>query len=250
MKEPPLISDLAGHAFFLDFDGTLIDIAARPGYAHVPAATTGAILRLRDRLCGALAIISGRDIASIDEYFSPHVLPVAGVHGLLRRSVDGQVYDRGGSRDFEDIRAEIRSMVGHAPGVLIETKQGAVAIHYREAPQAALVCQGAAFTIATRHPDLHVLEGKMVVELKSRSHDKGTAILAFMAEQPFSGRKPVFIGDDTTDEDGFRVVNALGGISVRVGAGNSAAAFRFPNTAAVVAWLTRLTVDAGRRHYE
>jgi trehalose 6-phosphate phosphatase len=79
--------------------------------------------------------------------------------------------------------------------------------------------------------------GKMVVELKPAGCDKGKAIEQFMREPPYAGRIPVFLGDDVTDEYGFRVINRLGGHSVKVGEGSSNARWRLENPAAARAWL-------------
>jgi trehalose 6-phosphate phosphatase len=241
MHELPAIAGLEGYSFFLDFDGTITSIAGRPELAVLPAATADIIIRLRQRLSGALAIISGRDIASIDRYFSPHVLPVAGVHGVLRRDAAGRMIDALAPGMFDDgVSAEARAATACETGVLIEAKRGAVAIHYRGAPEAEPLCRSAAWTIAARRPELHVLEGKMLYELKPRGYGKGAAIRAFMSEPPFANRRPVFVGDDLTDEDGFHAVNGLGGIAIKVGAGATAAPFRVSSSAALVAWLGML----------
>lgn len=244
MRELPAIAGLEGLAFFLDFDGTLIEIAATPELASLPAATARNVLRLRERLSGALAIVSGRDIASIDRYFSPHVLPVAGVHGLMRRDAAGRLRETAPPAVYcSAVSAEIYAAIASERGVLVESKPGAVAIHYRSAPEAELVCRGTAWTVAARWPDLHVQEGKMICELKPRGHDKGTAIRAFAAEAPFAGRVPIFAGDDLTDEHGFQAVNQLGGITIKVGSGPTAARYRASSPAALTAWLGRLAND-------
>lgn len=244
MHEPPLIGDPEAHALFLDFDGTLVDIAERPDLTRLPAATHGLMPRLYDRFGGALAIITGREIPAIDQFLTPHLLPVAGVHGLMRRDAAGAIHEADGARAFDaSTAASITALLSNTPGVLVEIKPGSAAIHYRSAPEAAPHCHSAALAVAASHPDLHVLPGKMVFEVKPKNHNKGTVIRTFMAEPPFAGRVPVFIGDDTTDEDGFRVVNELGGISIKVGEGESVASFRLAGPDSVAAWLEKILAN-------
>ncbi len=246
MPNPPLIGDPGAHAFFLDFDGTLVEIAERPDLTRLPETTVELLQYLRDRSGGALAIITGREIAAIDRLLAPHLLPVAGVHGLFRRDAAGLMHEAAAGYAFDaDIVGQITAELNGTQGVLVEIKPGSASIHYRCAPEAAPHCHRTALAVAALHPCLHVLPGKMVFEVKPQSHNKGTVIRDFMREPPFAGRIPVFVGDDTTDEDGFIAVNELGGISVKVGEGESAASFRLPNPQDVTAWLEKLSTKLG-----
>ena len=186
-----------------------------------------------------MALISGRAIANLDSLFSPLHLPCAGVHGLERRSADAVVHRDDTAALLEPLRPRLATFVEARHGLLLEDKQQSLALHFRNAPAYeaelhALLSE----LIAPEVPALELKCGKMVLEVKPSGANKGTAIAAFMQEPPFAGRKPVFIGDDVTDEDGFTVTNRLGGMSIRVGlAGASAAGYRLPDEAAVYAWL-------------
>src|SRR5690606_4351450 len=191
-------------------------------------------------LGGALALVSGRSIASLDEIFAPLCLPAAGLHGVERRDAAGRVHYPGGyAGRIAAARGGPLGVVQPEPGLLREDKGAALALHYRNAPQLADACRRQIEIARTAAgEDSHVQRGKMVYELKPSGHDKGTAVTAFMDEPPFRGRQPVFIGDDITDEDGFRAVNALGGLSIRVGEhAGSAARHTARDVQEVLDWL-------------
>ncbi len=223
-------------ALFLDVDGTLVPIAETPDAVAVSVRLCEALRDVMPALDGAVALISGRRIADLDRLFAPLRLPAAGLHGLERRDAAGTVNRIGGSAGLDDLREPLRAFAAAHPGVLLEDKGPALALHYRRAPAAAeAVRQLAAEMTAAMQGKVRVLFGKMVVEFALPLADKGMAIAAFMAEAPFAGRRPVFIGDDVTDEDGFAMVNKLGGYSVRVGAIEaSAATYQLADVAAVV----------------
>ena len=227
-------------AMFLDVDGTLVDIESHPDEVRAAPSLRQALEHAARSLGGALALVSGRSIASLDRIFAPLCLPAAGLHGLERRDAAGRVhYPEGYARRISAARAELVDFVQSGPGLLLEDKGAALALHYRNAPELEAGCvahmERARQAAGT---DFHVQRGKMVLELKPSGHDKGTAIEAFMREPPFAGRRPVFIGDDLTDEDGFRAVNALGGLSVRVGAHpGSAASIVASGVAEIRGWL-------------
>ena len=230
-------------ALFLDVDGTLLSIAATPDAVMVSTRLRQAVRRIVPALGGAVALISGRPVAALDHLFAPLLLPTAGVHGLERRDAAGAMHRIDGVAGLNPVRAALAAFAAAHPGVLLEDKGSAVALHYRQAPEAAAAARRlVAELIDGRAGDVRVLEGKMLLEIASPLADKGTAIAAFMGEAPFAGRRPVFIGDDVTDEDGFVMVNGLGGYSVRVGAlaEPSAATYHLADVAAVVDWLEAL----------
>jgi trehalose 6-phosphate phosphatase len=226
-------------AFFLDLDGTLLDIAETPEAVGVGPSEKILIERLKGASCGALALISGRALARIDELLAPLVLPAAGQHGAERRDAKGARHrHRFAVEAFRPAAGGIRSFAERHRGLVFEDKGASVALHYRLAPgmarKALAKVREAAQTLGDA---VEVQGGKMVVELKPAGCDKGKAIEQFMQEPPFAGRVPVFLGDDITDEYGFRVVNRLGGHSVKVGEGPSLARWRLENPAAARAWL-------------
>jgi len=229
----------AAAAVFLDFDGTLVEITAEPHQVVVPPALTQTLARLVARCDGAVAVVSGRELGELDRFLRPLILPAAGVHGLERRRPDGSIERMRKPRWLARLMPEIDAFARTRPELLVEKKRLSVAIHYRGAPAAAAAVRDfvdrCAAAVGTRAAVQH---GKMVAELRPAGRDKGTAIEAFMQEPPFRGRRPVFLGDDLTDEHGFVAVNRLDGLSIRVGApAQSAAAWSLPSVAAVRQWL-------------
>jgi trehalose 6-phosphate phosphatase len=227
-------------ALFLDVDGTLLDLADHPDAVRTTPRLKLLLRSARLALQGAVALVSGRSIAGLDRLFAPLQLPAAGLHGVERRSEDGSIHFRAGLE--ESIHAAKRRLMGFVegrPGLLLEDKGAALALHYRRAPDLREACESAireAAQAAGRR--FHVQSGKMVYELKPAGQDKGTAVVEFMDERPFAGRLPVFAGDDITDEDGFEAVNRLGGLSIRVGdGGETAARYRTDSVEALVRWL-------------
>ena len=226
-------------AFFLDLDGTLLEIAETPAAVGVSRSEKILFEKLRSAADGAVALISGRSLARIDELFAPLVLPAAGQHGAERRDALGKRHRyRFSAKALRPAAGGIRSFASRHQGLVFEDKGASVALHYRLAPQLAAAAHEAVREAAEPLGDaVEVQRGKMVVELKPAGCDKGGAIESFMREPPFAGRVPVFLGDDVTDEYGFRVVNRLGGHSVKVGEGPSAARWRLRDPAAARAWL-------------
>ena len=234
---PPAV-DPVTHAFFLDFDGTLVDIADHPEEVVLSPAMAAVLTRLSPAADGALAIVTGREITAIDRFMAPLHLPVAGVHGLERRGPQGvtsELPSRAASLD--PIATRLEAFASARPGVLVERKRNAIALHYRQAPQFADDCRQ--IMLASFPPDggFALVEGKCVYELRCDTHDKGGAIAAFLEEAPFAGRTPVFAGDDVTDEDGFTIVNRRHGISIKVGAGDTVARYRLDGPGQLATWL-------------
>ncbi len=206
-------------AFFLDVDGTLINIAATPDDIAIDPSVLPTLARLSEAAGGALALISGRPLSDLDRLFAPLKLPSAGLHGIERRNGKGTIFRPSKPDDgIKQILDGMHEFARRTPGILVEDKGFTAAIHFRGAPQEEIaVLRLADGLIAAAGGDLKIQNGKMVVEIKPAGADKGHAIEAFMGEPPFAGRNPVFIGDDATDEDGFATVNRLGGHSIRVG---------------------------------
>jgi len=227
-------------AVFLDFDGTLVPIVDRPDLTEVPDALRTTLQAAHAALNGALAIITGRTIADLDALLAPLCLPAAGVHGLEYRDNPGVTLDTAATPLPNWARAAITDLVSMDPGLLIEDKRHSLALHYRQAPGQQNTVRAAIRDIIDKlGPDFVFQDGKMVLEIRPAGETKGTAVTRFMAEPPYAGRRPVFIGDDITDEDAFAVVNALGGDSIKVGphAYASVARHALADVDAVRAWL-------------
>jgi trehalose 6-phosphate phosphatase len=228
-----------GWALFLDVDGTLLDIAERPDQVDTHKVDGALVEGLQRAAGGALALISGRSLAQLDVMFAPLCLPAAGQHGYERRDAQGRRHRH--RFPVERLRAaklHLSDFASRHRGVVVEDKGASIALHYRLAPHlgedALRIMREAAAPLAD---SVQVQAGKMVWELKPAGADKGMAIDEFMREPPFAGRTPVFLGDDVTDEHGFRVVNRLGGHSIKVGAGDTEARWRLLDPAAARAWL-------------
>lgn len=223
-------------ALFVDFDGTLAEIAPRPDAVALPAGMVQLLATLHTRLGGALAVVSGRPIAQLDAYLAPLSLPAAGLHGAERRSASA-VVTRLPAADLGPVVAELQTLAALHTGLLVEPKPGAVALHYRLAPDCEALALQAMQAALQRSPGMVLMHGKMVIEMKPAEASKGRAIEAFMAEPPFAGRRPLFAGDDTTDESGFAVVQAAGGIGIKVGPGPTQARHRLDTPTRLHAWL-------------
>lgn len=245
---PPLPQRGERWALFLDVDGTLVGIAATPETARPEPLLLPLLEQLRQGCDQALALVSGRSLASIDRLFHPLLLPAAGLHGWERRRADGSLAPRHEPTGLlERLRPRLAEYAASRPGLLFEDKGGSLALHYRLAPERGPALLRFARRLAASEPELHLLAGRKVVEFQPRGADKGAAIRAFLAEAPFAGRLPIFAGDDTTDEHGFAAVNALGGVSLRVTdaetrARSSQARFRLDGVGALHRWLGAVAI--------
>ena len=237
-------------AVFTDFDGTLVEIAETPDAVEISPGLTDQLDRAVRDLDHAFAVITGREIADIDRFLSPLHLPVAGAHGAQRRRADGTLLeiDNEISAIADEIATDLQPLLQANPDLLLESKDGAVALHFRQAPDLEQSCQVAMREAVAIHPDFTLVEGKMVIEARPVAFDKGSALRAFMQEEPFIGRTPIFIGDDTTDEDAFRVAQELGGIGIKLGSGETVARMRIADVASVHALLQGLAEIATRPH--
>lgn len=230
-------------ALFLDLDGTLVPIADRPEDVHADAELLALLAALQQALDGALAIVSGRSIAGIDAVLAPLRLPAAGLHGLELRGRDGSVERLASASVPAGSRERLAELVARHPGLLLEDKGPCLALHYRGAPELAGVAEAAVGEELQRlGPDYFLQRGKMVLELRPAGASKGTAVERLASRPPWAGRRPVYIGDDATDEHGFEAVNRLGGDSIRVAAAGepTAARWRLADEAAVRRWLAAL----------
>lgn len=239
LSAPPLLSGEL--AFFFDMDGTLAEIKPHPDQVTIPPAVRSLLQKLSSMNNGALALVSGRSMAELDKFATPFRFPLAGVHGAERRDINGNTH-------VVTLPAELMTLLHQAleqalakmPGTELEPKGMAFALHYRLAPEYEQQVLQLAQTLVQQHDELALQPGKCVVEIKPKGINKGAAVAAFLSEAPFAGRTPVFIGDDLTDEAGFHTVNALNGVSIKVGQGETQAKWRLASVQEVHAWLEEL----------
>lgn len=237
---PPVPEATGPWALFLDVDGTLLDLEPTPDAVRVPAGLAGLLANLRRKLDGALAFVSGRPIATLDRLFAPLEVPCAGLHGVERRDARGHLHR---ATQDESILCELRrsafELARALPGVLVEDKHYTVALHYTRAQEHQAALFAAAAAIAGR-TGFELQAGHNIYELKPPGADKGAALTAFLEEAPFLGRRPVFLGDDLTDEYAHAVTRGHGGMAIQVGARcASVAQFMLEDPASVLRWLRR-----------
>jgi trehalose 6-phosphate phosphatase len=225
--------------YFLDVDGTLLEFADHPARVHVDDALLAMLCRLHGAAGGAVALVSGRCIAELDRLLDARRLPAAGLHGIERRDAAGVTHrHEAAMAAVASVREGLRPLLARHPGLLFEDKGAAVAVHYRQAPRLGGAIHRSVRSLLRRAgPALQMQPGKRIVEVRPSGRDKGIAIEEFLAEPPFLGRRPVFIGDDATDEHGFAAVNRRGGVSIKVGPGRTKATHRLPSVDAARAWL-------------
>jgi trehalose 6-phosphate phosphatase len=228
---------LSEAALFLDLDGTLAPIAARPQDVRPDPRRTGLLERLDRALEGRLAVVSGRTLADVDRILERRVKTVAAVHGLVRRGPDGEVCEAQPHPALAEAAERLRTFAAQDSGMIVEDKGLSVALHYRLAGAWADAARACAETVAAE-TGLALQHGDMVDELRTPGPTKGDSVAAFLRIPPFEGASPVFVGDDATDEHGFQAVQALGGKGVLVGPPRpTAARFRLLGVEETLAWL-------------
>ncbi|MEN7536260.1 trehalose-phosphatase [Aurantiacibacter flavus] len=239
LPAPPSLRDLSERgpfALFLDFDGTLVELAPGPDEIVIPSWLVESLNRLSARLDGRLALISGRAIVDLEKHLGPLALARAGSHGADCRLADGTVLGRAPTALTDGALGELAAFA-EIEGFVREDKPHGGALHYRHDPMLEDKGQAFAKAFAGRH-GLEIKRGKCVIEFVASGADKGGAVSALMAEPPFAGALPVFVGDDVTDEDGFRAAGQLGGFGVLVGdREGSQARFGLDGPADVYRWL-------------
>jgi trehalose 6-phosphate phosphatase len=241
--------ELPGHCgFFLDLDGTLLDIADQPRLVHVDQDLVRLLKALGRAAGGALALISGRPVADIDRLLAGPGFCVAGQHGAERRDFSGTMHRHDVPQAALDkARRKLGLVAAKHPALVLEDKGVNLALHFRSVPELGTEMRDAVRSLAEElGGEFEMQLGKMVIELRPAGKDKGVAIAEFLDEAPFRGRLPVFVGDDLTDEIGFELINRVGGHSVKVGEGESAARWRLPDSAAVRAWLAGFVARFGK----
>jgi trehalose 6-phosphate phosphatase len=228
---------LAEAALFLDLDGTLAPIAARPQDVRPDARRTGLVQRLNRALDGRLAVISGRTLTDVDRILEGKVTAVAAVHGLVRREPDGTVHMAEPHAALPMAAELFREFAARDSGLIVEEKGLSVALHYRLARPQAEAAKACAAKIAA-DTGLTLQGGDMVEELRTPGPTKGDSVADFLDQPPFRGARPIFIGDDATDEHGFEAVEAAGGFGILVGpVRDTHARFRLMGVEEVLTWL-------------
>lgn len=243
---PPPFDLLAGASLFIDFDGTLVELIDRPEEVVVDEALHDLLGRIGVALSGRVAIVSGRSIDQIDHFLGDNarLMAVGGSHGVERRMLGGRLSLPATQPDFAPAAAALGDFAALHPGTIVEHKRYGLALHYRMAPDVEEKARRLMGSLAEMF-SFGLQTGKMMVELKIAGGNKGQAVTAFIGEPSMAGTRPWFIGDDVTDEDGFRAAQTLGGGGILVGEPReTVATYSLPNVEAVRAWLTEAITDA------
>jgi trehalose 6-phosphate phosphatase len=230
-------------AVLLDIDGTLLDLAPTPREVWVPPGLTGTLNRLLEKTSGALAFVSGRPLNDIDLIFAPEQFPAVGGHGAeMRISPESESVAVHAPPMDKELKRRLAAVAKLSPGILLEDKGYSLALHYRLAPHAEQAIYAAVSLIRADLPDapIEVLPGKYVCEIKHSGFTKATGVLELMSHAPFTGRFPIFIGDDVTDEVVFEIMPELGGLAFSVGRRAEGVAGHFDGPADVRQWLADL----------
>lgn len=225
-------------ALFLDFDGTLAEFAPGPDGVKVDRQLPQLLRDVAEYVTGALAMVTGRPLADLDRLLGRLPLAGAGQHGAELRLAPGAAPRLSGAEHLHVLASELRTRFAGDSRIEVEDRDQAVAVHFRQSPQRATQCLSVINQMVRRFDDLDVVRGNLVIEARPRGTDKGLAVRRFMDHAPFRGRRPVYVGDDASDEDGFRAAHVYGGYGVRVGSGHSRAEYRCTGVAALHRWLS------------
>ncbi|WP_043447579.1 trehalose-phosphatase [Halotalea alkalilenta] len=240
---PPVPAACSDWALLLDFDGTLTPLVDRPEAVELAAPVKELLIELQRLLEGAIAVVSGRPLEQLGRFLHPFAPVMLGQHGAQWQGQDGRHHTLPFDAEaLNGARVRLAALSARHPGLQLEDKGASLALHYRnvaaERLDSALIDAHAAIETEARRLGSHVVHhGKCVFDLRLAGSDKGQAVDRVMGEAPFRGRKPVFVGDDLTDEDGFRAAEERSGITIKVGEGESRARYRLQDPAAVHAWL-------------
>jgi trehalose 6-phosphate phosphatase len=239
-------------AVLLDIDGTLLDLAPTPREVWVPPGLAKTLNLLLEKTSGALALVSGRSLNDIDLIFAPEQFPAVGGHGAeMRLTTDNEAVATHAPPLDKELKRRLAAIAKLSPGILLEDKGYSLALHYRLAPHAEKAIYAAVSLIRADLPNapIEIMPGKCVCEIKHSGFNKASGVIELMSHQPFKGRRPIFIGDDVTDESVFAIMPDFGGLSFSVGRRAKGVADYFDDPGEVREWLARLVGDeaaAGR----
>ena len=237
-------------AVLLDIDGTLLDLAPTPREVWVPPGLASTLSRLLQKTSGALALVSGRSLNDIDLIFAPEQFPAVGGHGAeMRLSTDNEAVATHAPPMDKELKRRLAAIAKLSPGILLEDKGYSLALHYRLAPHAEKAIYEAVSLIRADLPNapIEVLPGKCVCEIKHSGFNKASGVIELMKHAPFKGRRPIFIGDDVTDESVFAIMPGFGGLAFSVGRRAMGVADHFDEPRDVREWLARLADDQAVR---
>lgn len=240
LPPPPIPALEAQWALFLDVDGTLLDLAPTPDSVKIPEGLIDLLARLQQRLDGALALISGRRIQTLDKLFKPLSLPCVGLHGFEWRDSSGnENLSPVDTAALNAMRAAAERLADKLPGVLVEDKTFSIAFHFRKARQHEAILRIGVEAIA-KNTGFVVQKGIDVYEIRPQGSDKGDALSKLMRDQSFRDRLPIYIGDDIADENALAIAQKFTGIGIHVGSLiSNAARFGLSSPGAVLHWLYR-----------
>jgi trehalose 6-phosphate phosphatase len=230
-------------AVLLDIDGTLLDLAPTPREVWVPPGLAETLKGLLERTSGALALVSGRSLNDIDLIFAPEQFPAVGGHGAeMRLSTDSEAVATHAPPMDKELKRRLAAIAKLSPGILLEDKGYSLALHYRLAPHAEKAIYEAVSLIRADLPNapIEVLPGKSVCEIKHSGFNKASGVRELMLHEPFKGRRPIFIGDDVTDETVFAIMPELRGLAFSVGRRAQGVAGLFDEPSDVRQWLAHL----------
>lgn len=233
-------------AILLDIDGTLLDLAPTPREVWVPPDLSKTLNRLLEKTAGALALVSGRSLNDIDLIFAPELFPAVGGHGAeMRLATDGEAVATHAPPMDKELKRRLAAIAKLSPGILLEDKGYSLALHYRLAPHAERAIYEAVSLIRADLPNapIEIMPGKCVCEIKHSGFNKASGVVELMGHDPFKGRRPIFIGDDVTDESVFAIMPDLGGLAYSVGRRAQGVADHFDEPREVREWLARLSDD-------
>jgi len=240
---PTLVPDLREWAILLDVDGTILELAPTPLDILVPQSLLRTLRRLKERTAGATALVSGRTLDDLDKVFSPLQLAVIGGHGAELRPSAGVPARRRHADPLDPaLKHRLAAVAQAGSGILVEDKGYSLALHYRLVPERENYVRATVAAICAGLPTstVEILEGTCVVEIKHRGFSKGTAVRELMELAPFVGRRPIFIGDDITDQSAFAVMPDFSGLAISVRRRSKGVDFHFETPEGVRRWLERM----------